>query len=183
MRFPDIALDDPRFSATLLDPKAHRAQVSASLLIVSGYILCSQLNTPNAVNFKRKIYEQMIGFTTSNGAHSRCVAQYFIMRMQSDQQFGAAFMPSGVQPILDYLAQSRDAKKMFTKYAKDFDGYERLCLANDGVDVVLSTSISKEGEYISEPLIQTLRTITTEVMCEYRHEDYIPIERKDWWKE
>ena len=92
-------------------------------------------------------------------------------------------MPSGVQPILDYLSQSRDAKKMFTKYAKDFDGYERLCLANDGVDVVLSTSISKEGEYISEPLIQTLRTITTGVMCEYRHEDYIPIERKDWWKE
>ena len=129
LRFPDIALEDPRFSTTLLDPKAHRAQVSASLLVVAGYILCSQLNTANAVNFKRKIYEQMIGFTTSNSAHSRCIAQFFLLRLQSDQQFGAAFMPSGVQPLLDYLAQSKDATKMFKKYAKDFDGYERLCLA------------------------------------------------------
>ena len=51
-------------------------------------------------------------------------------------------MPSGVQPILDYLSQSKDARKMFTKYATDFEGYERLCLNNDGVDVVLSTKIS-----------------------------------------
>ena len=72
---------------------------------------------------------------------------------------------------------------MFTKYATDFEGYERLCLNNDGVDVVLSTKISQQGEYVSEPLILTLRTLTTEVMCEYRHEDHIPLERKDWWKE
>ena len=96
LRFPDVAIEDPKFSSTLLDPKAHRAQVSASLLIVTGFILCSNLDTANAVNFKRKIYESMIGFTTSNSAHSRCVAQYFIMRLQSDRQFGAAFMPSGV---------------------------------------------------------------------------------------
>ena len=78
LRFPDVALEDPKFSATLLDPKAHKAQVSASLLIVTGYVLCSKLETPNAIGFKRKIYEQMIGFTTSNSAHCRCVAQFFI---------------------------------------------------------------------------------------------------------
>jgi len=31
--------------------------------------------------------------------------------------------------------------------------------------------------------VETLRKITIEIMCEYRREDYIPIERKDWWKE
>ena len=50
------------------------------------------------------------------------------------------------------------------------------------MDVVLSVRISQEGEFVGVPLIETLRTITTEVMCEYRREDYIPIERKDWWK-
>ena len=50
------------------------------------------------------------------------------------------------------------------------------------MDVVLSVKISQEGEFVGVPLIETLRTITTEVMCEYRREDYIPIERKDWWK-
>ena len=48
--------------------------------------------------------------------------------------------------------------------------------------MVLSVKISQEGEFVGVPLIETLRTITTEVMCEYRREDYIPIERKDWWK-
>ena len=91
-------------------------------------------------------------------------------------------MPSGVQPIIEYLKQSRDVQKMFRKYAKDFDGFEQLCLGADGVNIVLSTIINREGEYVGEPLIKTLRTLTTEVMCEYRAEDYIPIERKDWWK-
>ena len=183
LRFPDVALEDPKFSKTLLDPKAHKAQVSASLLIIAGYALCSPLATPNAINFKRKIYDQMIGFTTSNSAHSRCVAHYFILRLQSDSQFGEAFMPSGVQPIIDYLKVGGGIQRMFKKYAKDFDGFERLCLHKDGVDIVLSTKISKEGEYVGVPLVETLRKITTEVMCEYRKSDYIPIERKDWWKE
>ena len=71
---------------------------------------------------------------------------------------------------------------MFQRYAKDFGGFERLCLGQDGVDVVLGSRISQEGEFVGVPLIETLRTITSEVMCEYRREDYIPIERKDWWK-
>jgi len=43
-------------------------------LIVAGFVLYSNLDTPNAVSFKRKIYEELLGFTTSNSAHSRCVA-------------------------------------------------------------------------------------------------------------
>lgn len=183
LRFPETALEDPNFSKVLLDPKSHKPQVSSSLLIVAGYILVSDLDTPNAVTYKRKIYEQMLGFVTSNSAYSRCVAQYFIVRGQKDRQFGAAFMPSGVQPILDYLNSSKDVQKMLTKYSKDLDGYERLCLNRDGVDLVLSTKINKEGEFVGLPLIEALKTLTTEVMTEYRKEDYIPIERKDWWKE
>ena len=81
LSFPDVAIEGENFSKVLLDPKKHKAQISASLLIVSGFILVSNLETPNAVNFKRKIYDQMLGFCTSNSAHSRCIAQYFIMRL------------------------------------------------------------------------------------------------------
>ena len=82
LKFPDVALEDPKFFKTLLDPKAHKAQVSSSLLIIAGYTLCSPLASPNAIKFKRKICDKMIGFTTSNSAHSRCVAHYFILRLQ-----------------------------------------------------------------------------------------------------
>ena len=85
--------------------------------------------------------------------------------------------------MLDYLKQSKDVQRMFMKYAKDLDVFEQLCLHQDGVDIVLSSKINKEGEYVGQPLVETLRTITTEVLCEYRKEDYVPLEKKDWWKE
>ena len=183
LRFPDVALDDPEFHSCLLDPKVHKPQVSASLLVVSGYILCSPLESANAVSYKRKIFEQIVGFTTSNNAHSRCIAQYFVMKVQADSQFGAAFIPSGVMPIIEYLTTSKDVQSVFKKYTGDFKGFEKLCLHQDGVDVILSTRINKEGEYVALPLIETLRAITTESISEYRKkDDNIPIEKKDWWK-
>lgn len=81
LRFPDVALEDPLFYTCLLDPKAHKAQVSSSLLIIAGYLLCAPLESSNAVNHKRRIFEQILGFTTSNSAHSRCIAQYFVVRL------------------------------------------------------------------------------------------------------
>ena len=42
--------------------------------------------------------------------------------------------------------------------------------------------MSPEGEHIGPNLIEELMKMTTELMTWYRHEDEIPIERKDWWK-
>jgi len=38
---------------------------------------------------------------------------------------------------------------MFKRYAGDFVGFEKMCLHQDGVDIVMSTRINKEGEYVA----------------------------------
>jgi hypothetical protein len=85
-----------------------RPQISASLLTIVGIILTSNLDSANAVAFKKKIFETLLSFTVNNSAHSRCIAQYFIVKLQYDQQFGAAFMPTAIKPILKHLNESKD---------------------------------------------------------------------------
>lgn len=82
LKFPDLALSDPAFFQILLDPKITRPQISSSLLMIVGTILNSDLHSANAVAFKKKIFENLLSFTVSNSAHSRCIAQYFLMKLQ-----------------------------------------------------------------------------------------------------
>jgi hypothetical protein len=42
--------------------------------------------------------------------------------------------------------------------------------------------VGGEGEFIGINLIEELNKLTTEVMCEFRSLDEIPIDRRDWWK-
>ena len=83
-RFPDVALDDPKFFTTLLDPRINKPQVASSMLMIAGFVMTRELDTPNAVGFKKKIFEHLLGFATANSAHSRCIAQYFLVRLQGD---------------------------------------------------------------------------------------------------
>ena len=107
LAFPDITLNDPEFVKTLLDPNI-RQQVSGSLLQIAGYILLSELNTADVVAHKRKIFEHFVGFSCSNSAHCRCTAHYFLIKLQADKQFGRAFMPTSLLPLLEYLERSKD---------------------------------------------------------------------------
>jgi hypothetical protein len=84
LKFPDLCLSDPSFFTILLDPKVTRPQISSSLLLIVGVILISPLQSANAVAFKKKIFDHLLAFTVSNSAHSRCIAQYFIVKLQDD---------------------------------------------------------------------------------------------------
>jgi len=84
LKFPDLALSDPSFFQILLDPKITRPQISSSMLTIVGTILISNLNTTSAVSFKKKIFENLLAFTVSNSAHSRCISQYYLLKLQSD---------------------------------------------------------------------------------------------------
>ena len=55
-------------------------------------------------------------------------------------------------------------------------------LARDGVELVLCHRLTEHGEFVGEPFVETLRSITTEVISEYRREDFRPPEKKDFWK-
>ena len=100
--FPDDTINDSRFYKVLLNPNAKPTVISSAMMI-AGYIITQDINTPNAVQLKKRIFDHMVGFLTCNNAHARCIVQYFLTKMLSNKQFGASFIPTGVMPILEYL--------------------------------------------------------------------------------
>ena len=94
-------------------------------------------------------------------------------------------MPSGVQPMIEHMASSKDVEKINRRYQRELEQLEQL-LECDGVNQVLSHRLggplNKEGEYCGEPFVETLKSITTETIAEFRAEDLRPIEKKEYWK-
>ena len=58
-----------------------------------------------------------------------------------------------------------------------------MCLAQGGLNLLLSTKLDPYGEFIGENLIDTLRSITAEELTFQRGQDRQFIDRKDFWKE
>lgn len=85
-------------------------------MVIAGYILTTPLNVANEIQLKRNIFESLAGFLTSNSAHSRCVAQYFIYELQSNpNQSYRAFIPEGMMPLVNFLNNNKDVKKLMHK--------------------------------------------------------------------
>lgn len=89
--FPNETIEDPNFVKTLLDPNL-KANVASSFLIIAGFALTKHLYTTNAVTLKKKIFDNLAGFMTSNYAHARCVAQYFIHILSQDPEFSKQYL-------------------------------------------------------------------------------------------
>lgn len=73
---PELSIQDPHFVKTLLDPNI-KATIASSFLVIAGFVM-TKLSSQGAIVLKQKLLEHMSGFLTSNGAHVRCVAQYFM---------------------------------------------------------------------------------------------------------
>jgi len=54
-----------------------------------------------------------------------------------------------------------------------------------GASIVLSTPIDMNGEFLSQPFIERIKEVTSEVMSLIRNntDDVIPVKRADLWKE
>ena len=54
-----------------------------------------------------------------------------------------------------------------------------------GASSVLSTPIDMNGEFLSQPFIERIKEVTSEVMSLIRNnaDDVIPVKRADLWKE
>ena len=107
MCFPQISLEDPNFIKTLLDPNT-KPQVASSYLCIAGFIMCKRLDyVSNEVQLKQRLMENMVGFLTSNSAHVRCIAQYFMFQISRDPAM-ASYIPPGMLHILDFLKLNKD---------------------------------------------------------------------------
>ncbi len=89
LQWPSLSIEDPRFVKTLLDPNVKQT-VASSYLTIAGFVmtrldaLAAQENNglsssgSSFIQLKERLLQHMSGFLTSNGAHVRCVAQYFM---------------------------------------------------------------------------------------------------------
>lgn len=177
-KFPEVTMaEGSLFYDTCLDMSIAKPQLSASLLLVAGFVL---LNTKDFTLFKRKIFDRLVGFASSNSAHVRCMTQYFILKFAEKEP---ALVGSAVQPLINYLKEAKDVQKMMSKYAVTLNlVVEKLKL--EGAQAILCHKVDEQGEYMSVPIVEELEAVTLECMTEYRHEDpdEIPQMRRDFWK-
>ena len=69
---------------------------------MSGFVLCG---IKDFTLFKRKIFDRLIGFASSNSAHVRCIAYYFIMKF-ADKEPG--LVGAAVMPLITFLKNAKD---------------------------------------------------------------------------
>lgn len=52
----------------------------------------------------------------------------------------------------------------------------------EGAAAILSSQVDQQGEFIGQTLIEELAKVTTDIMCEFRAMDEIPLDRDEWWQ-
>jgi hypothetical protein len=67
------------------------------------------------LGLKKRLFDKFIGFSNSNHAHCRSIAQYFILKVLQDPTF-ASFVESGLEPMLNYLRQNKDTQRITDKF-------------------------------------------------------------------
>ncbi len=86
---PGLVLEDPKFIKSLLSPNM-KFTVASSYLVIVGFVMTRLSHSAivggssTVVQMKQRLLEHMSGFLTSNGAHVRCVAQYFMHLISKD---------------------------------------------------------------------------------------------------
>lgn len=101
-----------------------KPQLSASLLLIAGYVLLHTDPTTCTV-FKRKIFDKLVGYCGSNSAHCRSIAQYFVIKLSEQEP---ALIGSALQPLMQYMQEAKDVQKMKQKYQKSLDTLLYKCL-------------------------------------------------------
>jgi hypothetical protein len=124
LMYPQYSVEDPTFVRTLLDPNV-KANVASSHLTIAGFVM-TKLSSNTHVLLKQRLLEHMSGFLTSNGAHVRCVAQYFIHSVTTKDPQIKAMLPSGILPLIEYLSKNKDTQKVIVRYEEEISKMENI---------------------------------------------------------
>jgi hypothetical protein len=71
---------------------------------------------------------------------------------------------------------------MMKKYQEVLNNMLYKLMKMDGAAAVLNDMVDQQGEFVGLTLIEELARVTTDIMCEFRAMDEIPLDREDWWK-
>lgn len=95
-----------------------------------------------------------------------------------------SLLPQGMATIVEYLVKNRDTQKLIQRYHLEIMRMHTV-LSIGGVKAILSTPIDQQGEFLSQPFVERIKEVTSEVMSEIRNkgEEPMPIKRESLWKE
>jgi hypothetical protein len=89
---------------------------------------------------KQRLLDHMSGFLTSNGAHVRCIAQYFVHQLCTKDATIKGLMPQGMHKLVEYLVKNKDCQKVIKRYSDEID--RMLIVLNlGGAKAILATAI------------------------------------------
>jgi hypothetical protein len=108
IHFPSDIILNPLFTSVLMDPNM-KPQIASSYLIISGFALLKDIISPDHLPHKQLIFSNMSGFLLSNSAHSRCIAQYFLFKLQQSQPvLLSSLLQPGLLPLLSFINTNKD---------------------------------------------------------------------------
>jgi hypothetical protein len=190
LMYPSYSIEDPAFVRNLLDPNV-KATVAPSHLVIAGFVMNKLTSDSsvlsNGLLLKQRLMEHMSGFLTSNGAHVRCIAQYFIHTLLTKDQQMKSLLPQGIIPMVEFLSKNKDCQKVIKRYNEEIQRMESVLNESSlgGVRIVLGTPIDQQGEFLSQPFVERIKEVTTEIMSAIRnHGDLVvPVKRENLWLE
>ena len=71
---------------------------------------------------------------------------------------------------------------MMKKYQETLNNMLYKLMKLEGAAAILSDAVDQQGEFVGITLIEELARITTDIMCEFRAMDEIPLDRDEWWQ-
>ena len=99
--------------------------------------------------------------------------------MFQDQIF-KAFIPSRLDLLLNQFDKSTDISQLLAKYDLILQSYKSN-LNLSGLELILKPIINDQGEFILDPITDTLKSLTQEAMSEYRTLYHFLGEREEYW--
>ena len=89
-----------------------------------------------------------------------------------------------MQPLVEYLSKNKDCQKVIKRYHEEIEKMQ-LVLQKGGVKAILGTPIDQQGEFLSQPFVEKIKEVTSEVMGDIRNfnDGPVPLKRENLWKE
>lgn len=125
----------------------------------------------------------MVGFCSSNSAYARSFAGYFCKKMFDETQF-KPYIPLGLDMLKNLFANSNYIKKIMDKYDLEILENFKNVVGSPGVQSLLLTQFNNHGEFMLEPLVDTLSDFTQGIQSFYRNkqnDNYFLGAREDYW--
>lgn len=139
-----------------------KAQFGSSVIFIAGALL--------AKGTEYAVFRPLITpFLVSNVALLRRTAHFVFMHYRA-QRGDLEGCSESLQRVLDFMQVNSECKRMQTSLSKEFEDYCRL--GEVGLAVVAQAQLNEFGNFVPDPILDRIDSVTADLMSESRAEDF-----------